>query len=259
MTKKEFNNGVNESSSIAIDRSNELLKVLNLSLSINWEYEFDGDLSDAIGVYEGGSVFSGEIVIGFNMRTLYSYMCKSIKSYPWSDPYKMLDEAICTNVYHEMGHGLVELISDYLQSTDELDSLYDANQELFDNVLDNEEDAVEEFAWCMYDNDLDGSKLWVIINLYLSLYNEGIMEDRNRIDRIIRESIEDFLNGINQRNGGLTPWDAETKMDRMHPSNASRSRGSVPTMDVRYHSYNDWVRNYKPQGISYQKYMEMDV
>ena len=252
MTKKEFNNGVKEASSIAIDRSNELLRVLNLSLSINWEYEFDGDLSDAIGVYEGGSVFSGEIVIGFNMRTLYSYMCKSIKSYPWSDPYKMLDEAICTNVYHEMGHGLVELIDDYLSSTDELDELYDANKELFDNVLDNEEDSVEDFAWCFYDNDVESSELWQIIELYLNLCDNGINEvvkmDDVRIGEIIREEIDalDFFNGINKSNGGLTPWDAETKMDRMHPSNASRSNGSVPTRDYGViRGYNDWRDNFK--------------
>jgi hypothetical protein len=189
MTKKEFNNGVKESSSIAIDRSNELLKVLNLSLSINWEYEFDGDLSDAIGVYEGGSVFSGEIVIGFNMRTLYSYMCRSIKSYPWSDPYKMLDEAICTNVYHEMGHGIVELLNDYLQETDELDELYDTNKELFDWILDNEEDAVEEFAWKFYDNELENSKLYQLIQLYFGLYNQNDVVENitQRVMNLLRE------------------------------------------------------------------------
>ncbi len=71
------------------------------------------------------------------------------------------------------------------------------------------------------------------------------MEDRNRIDRIIRESIEDFLNGLNA-NGGLTPWDAETKMDRMRPSNASRSKGTVPTRDYGViRGYNDWRDNFK--------------
>ena len=142
MTKKEFNDGVKESCGVAVERCNKLLGSFNLSLNINWEYEFDGELGNAIGVYEGGSVFDGEIVIGFNMKQLYKEMVRSIKRYPWSDPYTMLDEMIQTNVYHELGHGLVELIGDYLENTDELDALYDDNQELFDYVFDNEENAV---------------------------------------------------------------------------------------------------------------------
>ena len=253
MTRKEFNEGVKDISSVAVRKCDELLGSLNLSLSINWEYEFEGDLGNAIGVYEGGSVFDGEIKIGFNMRELYLCMCKNIKSYPWSSPFKMLDEMICTNVYHEMGHGLIELIGDYLENTDELDMLYDNNQELFDWVFDNEEDAVEQFAWCLYDNDLEGSKLWDIIELYLSLYNEGINEgimelSNERISKIIREEVDalEFFQGLNDVNGGLTPWDASTKMDRMQPTNAMRSSGSVPTRDYgAIRGYNDWRDNFK--------------
>ena len=58
-----------------------------------------------------------------------------------------------------------------LQNTDEYDELYDKNQQLFDSVLDNEEDSVEEFAWCFYDNDLNTSDLYKILNLYYKLYN----------------------------------------------------------------------------------------
>ena len=82
-----------------------------------------------------------------------------------------------------------------------------------------------------------------------------------RISEIIREEVNalDFFNGLNKSNGGLTPWDASTKMDRMQPSNAMRSNGSMSARDVKYHSYLDWVQNYKPKGISYQQYREMEL
>ena len=265
MTKREFKNEVNEIAVVAVNRANKFLSNLDLSLSINWEYEFDGgDLSDAIGVYEGGSVFEGNISISCNLKTLYAYFVKNVKDYPWSDPYTILNEMISTNVYHEMGHGIVEYIGDYLHETDELDGLYDSNQELFDYIFDNEEDAVEHFAWCMYDNKLDESELYKVVNLYLGLYGKRISEMRisnDRMREIIREEIDalDFFNGINNQNGGLTPWDAETKMDRMQPSNASRSYGNVPTKEFKIHSYQDWLKNYKGKGISYSDYIEMDI
>ena len=93
------------------------------------------------------------------------------------------------------------------------------------------------------------------------------MMANKRINEIIRESIAsvlnesdavDYLNGINASHE-LTPWDSEGKMDRMRPSNASRSHGSVPTNDFRVHSYADWIQNWKPKGISYSKYMQMGV
>lgn len=265
MTKKEFNIEVKESVSLAVNRCNAFLRNLDLSLSVNWDYEFEGDyLGDAIGVYEGGSVFNGEISVSCNLKELYRYFSKSVKEYPWSDPYKILDEMISTNIYHEMAHGLIELIESYLHETDELDGIYDANKELFDNVLDNEEESVESFAWAMYDNDLEENNLYRIIELYLNLYNINVREmkiDSKRISEIIREEVNalDFFNNLNQRSGDLTPWDSETKMDRMRPSNASRSKGSIPTNDFRVHTYQDWVQNYKPKGISYQQYREMEI
>lgn len=190
MTKKEFIQEVKEITSIAVNKSNGFLSSLGLSLSIDWDYDgWDDDLQTAIGVYEGGSVFSGEIVIGFNMNNLYKYCSRSIKNYPWSDPYTIVDEAIYTNVYHEMGHGIVEKLNDYLQETDELDALYDANKELFDWVLDNEEDAVEEFAWKFYDNELEDSRLYELIQLYLGLYNQNKMVENitQKVMNLLRE------------------------------------------------------------------------
>lgn len=192
MTRKEFNKSVSEISSIALSRSNELLKRVgnDLSVVIDWQYNFEGDLEDAIGVYEAGGVFSGEMMIGFNMKNLYRQMVYNIKSYPWSDPYKMLNELIMTNVYHEVGHGIIELINDYLQNTDDLDVIYDNNQELFDGVLDDEEDAVEEFAWCVYDGELEGSRLWKIVELYVGLYEGG---DDRVVEGYLRKIVEDVL------------------------------------------------------------------
>lgn len=190
MTKKEFIQEVNENAHIAVDRSNEFLDSLDLSLSIDWEYDsWNDDLQNVLGVYEGGSVFSGEITIGFNINNLYKYCKTSIRNHPWSDPYTIVNEVILTNVYHEMGHGIVELLNDYLQETDELDELYDTNKELFDWILDNEEDAVEEFAWKFYDNELENSKLYQLIQLYLGLYNQNDVVENitQRVMNLLRE------------------------------------------------------------------------
>ena len=169
MNKQEFKQEVNDSANVALQRANNFLKCLDLSVKINWEYDSwtANDLDDAIGVYESGSVFGGVISIGFHINNLYKCFKKQMNDNPWSDEYTLLDEAIQTNVFHEVGHGIVELFEDYLQETDDLDELYDNNQELFDNVLDNEENSVEEFAWAMYDNDLEESGLYQIIRLYL--------------------------------------------------------------------------------------------
>lgn len=187
MTKQEFNQELKSSSDVAVQRANKFLEQLHLSLHINWEYEdweYNG-LDNAIGVYEGGSVFDERgMSIGFNVNNLYKWFVKETKNYPWSDPYTILNEAIQTNVFHEMGHGIVELFSDYLQQTDDLDELYDNNQELFDNILDNEEDSVEEFAWAMYDNQLNNSRLYKVIYLYLHFWdntNKSLTNEDNNL------------------------------------------------------------------------------
>ena len=86
------------------------------------------------------------------------------------------------------------------------------------------------------------------------------MNDR-RIREIIREEVDalDFFNGINQQSGGLTPWNPDTKMERMQPINASRANYMPPRSDFKLHTYADWVKNYKPRGISYSEYMKMEI
>lgn len=173
MSKEEFTQELENIANVAVQRANKFLEQLDLSLNVDWEYDdwSYNDLDNAIGVYESGSVFGGDISIGFNVNNLYKWFGKEIKRHPWSDGYTILDEAIQTNVFHEMGHGIIELFNDYLQETDDLDELYDNNQQLFDNVLDNEEDSVEEFAWAMYDNQLGNCGLYKLIELYISWNN----------------------------------------------------------------------------------------
>ena len=80
--------------------------------------------------------------------------------------------------------------------------------------------------------------------------------NKDRIREIIREEVDalEFFNGINQSNGGLTAWNPETKMERMQPSKASRSNGSVPTRDYGImRGYNDWNANFK-DSMTYPQY-----
>lgn len=82
-----------------------------------------------------------------------------------------------------------------------------------------------------------------------------------RIHRAIIESIEDTVKEFEKINSRhqLTPWDPATKMDRMRPTNASRAMCNTPVKDFKIHSYDDWVRNYKPQGISWKEYNSIEL
>lgn len=183
MTKKDFKKEVNNIVNVAITNANKFLKVLEVTISIDWDYDSFGTIHDghAIGVYEHDSIFEGEIRIGFNISNLYKTFKDITNSYPFTSEITILNEMIFTNVYHEMGHGIINLIDDYLQNTDELDELYDNNQQLFDWCLDNEEDCVEQFAWDFYDNQLENNNLYKLLKLYLSLYNNNINESIENI------------------------------------------------------------------------------
>lgn len=196
MTKKEYNEEIRSSAGVAVQRANRFLSQLDLSLHINWGYDgwSHNDLSNAIGVYERDSVLEGDISIGFNVRNLYNWFVREKNANPWSDEYTILDEAIQTNVFHEMGHGIVQFLEDIIEYWDEDEELpfYDNNQEMFDEVLDNEEDAVEEFAWAMYDNQLNDSALYKLIDIYLKWPNskDDIAE---KITRDVMSLLESML------------------------------------------------------------------
>lgn len=171
MKKNEFIEEVKDLSRRAIQDSNNFLKLIDRDVSIDWNYDFETFDKNAIGVYEHDSVHTGTISIGMNINALWKCFKSETKDYPYCSEYKILQELILTNVYHEVGHGIINYINDYLQNTDELDEIYDNNQQLFDDALDNEEDTVEEFAYDFYDNQIEDSKLGQIINLYHKLYN----------------------------------------------------------------------------------------
>lgn len=182
MTKKEFQQELKSSANIAVQRANKFLGQLDLSLHINWEYEDWEYYGDAIGIYEYDSVIeNGDISIGFNINNLYKLFVKETKENPWSDPYTILDEAIQTNVFHEMGHGIVQFLDDIIKYWDENEDLpfYDNNQQFIDNILDNEEDSVEEFAWSMYDNQLKNSGLYKVIQLYLNWCKQNNLNEHD--------------------------------------------------------------------------------
>ena len=187
MKKNEFIEEVKDLSRCAIQNSNNFLKLIDRDVSIDWNYDFETFDKNALGVYEHDSVHTGTISIGMNIIALWNFFKSETKDYPYTSEYKILQELILTNVYHEVGHGIIDYINDYLQNTDELDEIYDNNQQLFDDALDNEEDTVEEFAWDFYDNQPEDSKLGQIINLYHKLYN-------NINETLI---IEDKIGGFN--------------------------------------------------------------
>jgi hypothetical protein len=87
------------------------------------------------------------------------------------------------------------------------------------------------------------------------------MMNSKRIHEIIMEEVNalDFFNSINKQSGELTPWNPETKMERMQPSNASRANYMPPRSDFKLHTYADWIKNYKPRGISYSEYIKMEI
>lgn len=170
MHKNEFLEEVKDLSRCAIQNSNNVLKLIDRDVSIDWNYDFETFDKTAIGVYEHDSVHTGTISIGMNINELWKVFKSETKNYPYTSEYKILKEMILTNVYHEVGHGICDYINDLLEYTDEYDELYDENQQLFDGVLDNEEDSVEEFAWCFYDNDLNQSSLYNVFNLMYQIY-----------------------------------------------------------------------------------------
>lgn len=198
MTKREFKQIAKECIDGAVKSSNDYLSCLGLSLSVNFEYDFDDFDENAIGVYEAGSVFEGTISVSYNVKALFSAFKEDIERFPQSSEHTILEEYAMTTIYHEMGHGICELFNDYLQNTDDLDTLYDENQELFDRVLDNEEDAVEQFAWDFYDGVLDGNDIAEMVQLYLNASKGTNSMTINEHD--IKKMVTECLSLLMERN-----------------------------------------------------------
>lgn len=184
MTKKEFQKELKNSANVAVQRANKFLEQLDLTLHINWKYKDWDNYNYAIGIYEYDSVIENcDISIGFNINRLYERVVEDIKENPWSNPYTILDETVQTTVFHEMGHGIVQFLDDIIEYWDEDEDLpfYDNNQQFIDNIFDNEEDSVEEFAWSMYDNQLGNSGLYKVIQLYLNWCKHTNLNGANKV------------------------------------------------------------------------------
>ena len=137
--KKSINN--NE---IKVDYKSESKKPIQAE--IGWK-RTDYDIRNT---YEGKSIIShGDNAIGMNTGI------ESIR------------DAVYTTVYHEMGHGLCELIFDYLTTSDCLDEVFNSQQRLFRHILDNEEESVETFAWNMLDGNLEQDEINEMTELYI--------------------------------------------------------------------------------------------
>ena len=198
MNKKEFITLARECVDGAVDAANAYLSRLDLSLSVNFEYNFDDFDPEAIGVYEDGSVFEGEISVSYNVNALFNAFREQVSAFPWNSEHTILDEIAKTTIYHEMGHGICDLINDYLQNTDDLDNVYDNNKELFDTVLDDEEDAVEKFAWDFYDGNLNGNDLAKVVELYINAFDSKSNVQMNESD--IRNMVNECLSLLLEKN-----------------------------------------------------------
>ena len=84
----------------------------------------------------------------------------------------------------------------------------------------------------------------------------------NRLNTVIRESIEDFLRS--QSVDSFTPYtEKEAAINKAAIGRAgNRSYDKAPKANtkprnVSYHSYDDWKANYKPKGISWAEYNKM--
>lgn len=82
-----------------------------------------------------------------------------------------------------------------------------------------------------------------------------------RIHKALMESLEDTVKEFERINSRhpLTPWDPATKMERMKPTSAQYAECKPPRdPEFKIHSYYDWKTNYRPQGISWEEYKNIE-
>ena len=83
------------------------------------------------------------------------------------------------------------------------------------------------------------------------------------IDRIITESINKVIEA--KVVDTFTPYTPEqAKINKMgigrmgNPSYDASKKADTRAKNVNYHSYDDWKANYKPKGVSWKEYNEME-
>ena len=85
-----------------------------------------------------------------------------------------------------------------------------------------------------------------------------------RLNQVIKESINKVL-----REGVVdtfTPYSKEQAAINKaaignvgNPSYDAANKANTKAKNTNYHSYNDWVVNYKPKGISWAEYNSMEI
>ena len=85
-----------------------------------------------------------------------------------------------------------------------------------------------------------------------------------RLNRVIKESIRDYLN--EKVVDTFTPYSEEQAAINKaaighvgNPSYDNASKADTAARSANYHSYSNWVANYKPKGISWQQYQKMSI
>jgi len=110
-------------------------------VEINQDYEFLED--DTVACYEAGSVFDKTISIAFNEPIFI----KTSESDELTDD--EMAEDLQVTVWHEVGHGIFELLMDYDDEGLFDDAPRDDIEMIINCLSSNEESMVEEFAFHM--------------------------------------------------------------------------------------------------------------
>lgn len=106
---------------------------------------------DVLGSYESGSVFEKSIKVNIDIDNVLKACEEDDTEDEYSDPANVAKMTI----YHEVGHGLMEQIIDWINDNPEISLLCDGPfGDEFKEVIDDEydeEDVVEDFAWGLFD------------------------------------------------------------------------------------------------------------
>ena len=144
MIKKAYAEAITHASAVM----NKWLKPFSLSLSC----EKENLKGDRLGEYEMGSVFEGEIKSRIDLKKIIASAKED----------NLGQDEICRQIrltiYHETGHGLMELLIDYAENYEEFQPLLngDFGKKYFDIFYDDntdEETIVEDFARCIEGNE----------------------------------------------------------------------------------------------------------
>ena len=106
---------------------------------------------EQLGYYEMGSVFEKEILVYINPENI-SRTCKEDSIH---DRYSEPSTQVKITIYHEIGHGILEQIIDWMENVKEIQTLCDGPfGETYKDVINDdveEETIVEDFAWGFFD------------------------------------------------------------------------------------------------------------